>query len=555
MKKTIYSLRILLSTLFVAIFGMVLSAQVDVQMTWTPGAFAGEPGWEVINTNTNAVVFCEAAGGTVPASATLSLDTGVPYEVRGFDSYGDGWNGGNLSFTQAGFPLFSTNGPPNAGFSPYTNSCNGIPSPVTAPSAAILGTFEAILVTCEIDCVGEVNATTQFGLECEAFVDIPVPNLIDCEAGLEILFEENFDGCAQPSGWTTSHAPSPCATGLVSFDCTNVNGFFGTQNPDFSGCIAAMDDDSDINFIGQIIITSPAIDVSGGNATLSLDYSFLGFSANGWIEGWNGAAWVNLHNFNFVGFLDEVGTLSLDLSAFTNADFQFRAVYDDGGFWEYGMAFDNVVVSAPSNFAPVAINDYNGTTNASDFYGAGVTVVTWSLTTAEGFPVTCETVVTVEDLTPPVFTPCPDDIVVTLDPGDCVYYFSQLIEAEDDCPAAAFNYSDNVSTALGQGIACATWAIGDVLDNVYYKVYDGAEFQGGNVEAIDIMIDPLFAAGEMNVYFHSLDAFNCGAPPATFDPSQLTLLGGETVPVTSAGINNIVLANPVSSFICFFCSI
>ena len=57
MKKTIYSLRILLSTLLVGLFGMALTAQVDVEMVWSPGAFAGEPGWEVINTNTGAVIF------------------------------------------------------------------------------------------------------------------------------------------------------------------------------------------------------------------------------------------------------------------------------------------------------------------------------------------------------------------------------------------------------------------------------------------------------------------------------------------------------------------
>ena len=63
-------------------------------------------------------------------------------------------------------------------------------------------------------------------------------------------------------------------------------------------------------------------------------------------------------------------------------------------------------------------NDYNGTANASDVYPVGTTTVTWTATDGWGNSSTCETYVTVDDVTDP-FIACPSNISVQSEPGLC----------------------------------------------------------------------------------------------------------------------------------------
>lgn len=126
----------------------VALAQTNVNIAWTFGSWPGEIGFEVINTGNNTVVLCYQPGD-LGGSANISLPAlpdGV-YEVRGFDGYGDGWNGASVVFSAGGDQLLSSDGPPSdcgffGGCDPAPNVCNGIPSSVAAGGAAILGTFE-----------------------------------------------------------------------------------------------------------------------------------------------------------------------------------------------------------------------------------------------------------------------------------------------------------------------------------------------------------------------------------------------------------------------------
>ena len=65
-----------------------------------------------------------------------------------------------------------------------------------------------------------------------------------------------------------------------------------------------------------------------------------------------------------------------------------------------------------------ATNDYNNTSDASDTYPVGSTVITWSVTDAGGNTATCTHTVTVNDTEPPVIT-CPGDITTNNDLGVC----------------------------------------------------------------------------------------------------------------------------------------
>ena len=90
----------------------------------------------------------------------------------------------------------------------------------------------------------------------------------------------------------------------------------------------------------------------------------------------------------------------------------------------------NATTMGPCN-NPV-INDFNGTTDASGIYPVGTTTVTFSTTDDFGNPLSCSVDVTVNDTEGPTFTGC-DDLLITLDPGDCcqTIYFDPM--AEDNC--------------------------------------------------------------------------------------------------------------------------
>ncbi len=213
MRNMSYTFR-MFCALSLALMSWGANAQVNITMNWTTGAFAGEPGWEVIRVATNTTVFCEQSGGAVPvAGATvLNLAPGT-YEVRGYDSFGDSWNGGLLTFSQGAFQIFSTSGPGNFGFSPGDNACPG-PSPVNGQSSAILGTFNVVAPSCAITCPASITVNNTPGL-CGANVTIPQPAT---------------SGCAQaPAGFQTFSSPVTAlnfvASNLVATSATVPGGF------------------------------------------------------------------------------------------------------------------------------------------------------------------------------------------------------------------------------------------------------------------------------------------------------------------------------------------
>jgi hypothetical protein len=260
---------------------MVMFAQVPVYVNYNAGTYAYEPGYEIIGTN-GVVYACLQSGLGIGASQTISIPYGT-YEVRGFDNFGDGWNGGSLAVEYLGQPIFTTSGPPNGGYYPSDNSCNGIPSPVNNIGSSILGTFTLAPVTCQMTCPADVTVDNDPGT-CEANVTVGQPTTSEC-AGTETVYTQDFNGCAQPTGWTLStstgtyNTAGPCGTSLFSFECANTSSFFGTANPNFTGCIAIIADDDVSAFVGTATMTSPVINLSAGGASLSFDYSVYSSSS------------------------------------------------------------------------------------------------------------------------------------------------------------------------------------------------------------------------------------------------------------------------------------
>ncbi len=206
----IYQFRTLLTALFMVATTIVMFSQTyPVSMTYTWGSWYGEPGWEIVQVSNGAVVNCEAAGGTYPANGSvqnLNLAAGQ-YQVRGFDSYGDGWNGCTLKFVEYGLTLFD-GGLVSGGI---TNTCPG-------PSAGyvIVGTFTVLAPSaCAITCPPNITVNNDPGV-CTANVTVPAPVLSQCTNATVV---NNFNNTNNASG------VYPIGTTSVKWTAQEPNGF------------------------------------------------------------------------------------------------------------------------------------------------------------------------------------------------------------------------------------------------------------------------------------------------------------------------------------------
>ena len=116
------------------------------------------------------------------------------------------------------------------------------------------------------------------------------------------------------------------------------------------------------------------------------------------------------------------------------------------------------------------VNDYNNTADASDFYGVGETVVTFT-TFSGGFPSTCQTTITVADAEAPTFDPCPSDLVFNLDPGLCGTIISYEVDAFDNCPPSS-NFYQIGNPSISQAINCNNWGAGITNLNYHYRTFN-----------------------------------------------------------------------------------
>jgi len=116
-------------------------------------------------------------------------------------------------------------------------------------------------------------------------------------------------------------------------------------------------------------------------------------------------------------------------------------------------------------------NSFTSTNNASGSYPVGTTIVTWTVTYADGSTDTCNQTITVIDTIPPVII-CPTNLVQITDAGAC--YATVTITdptATDNCSATfTFNgvRSDSLplSAPYPVGVTTITWTATDVNGNV-----------------------------------------------------------------------------------------
>ena len=242
-----------------------------------------------------------------------------------------------------------------------------------------------------------VIATSGGGGDCDASTTYREPSS-DCTG---VLFEATFNDCKIPSscGWSTTTTVTTFSNFIFKSDWLN-HPHVNFNDGDFDGsCFAFFDDDinSNIGFSGTITMTTPVIDLTGySGVTLDFDYNFYPFddsfpNANKGpndsqfdVEVFDGTNWVNVlsDDDNASGcFFNNVWStgnncltdFSTIVDTYSNANFQVKFIYTDGGTGDYtGMiAIDNVVVSATTHSGGCStFVDYYPDTDG-DGYGDG----------------------------------------------------------------------------------------------------------------------------------------------------------------------------------------
>ena len=165
-----------------------------------------------------------------------------------------------------------------------------------------------------------------------------------------VLLEEGFDDGVLPTDWAVEALPDNayaivgnCGTSLFSFTCQNGTTYNAPTNANWVGNIASInDDDAGPGQVGTGRLTTKKIDLSGaGGDELTFDYSVNNSGGEFAVEGYDGTSWIRLHTDTG----DNSASPIIDITAFSNANFQLRFEYDDGGAWAWGAGIDNIKVT------------------------------------------------------------------------------------------------------------------------------------------------------------------------------------------------------------------
>lgn len=143
-----YSGRLFISLLaiLIAFASNSATSQINLTLTTVTGSFVTEVGWQVVNTGTNVVYNCEPFGGTMQNNVTLNVPAGT-YQLRGWDSWGDGWNGCSVTikYQLSGILLVNAATLPAIGTAVTCAKTMTCPGPTaTCDTRQVLATFTVV---------------------------------------------------------------------------------------------------------------------------------------------------------------------------------------------------------------------------------------------------------------------------------------------------------------------------------------------------------------------------------------------------------------------------
>ncbi len=192
---------------------------------------------------------------------------------------------------------------------------------------------------------------------CQAiqFFDAPDPSCT-------FVFEEGFDDCALPFGWTTTNLVPSSGGYQSTWEFSDGDRFTSNYSPGTidGSCMAYFDDDLYSSTGGVMELITPVLDLTlYETLVLEFDYDFHSFdglklppyhsnNSSFNVEVYDGSSWINILSVTkpdtcfYADFWScPPPRFVLDLDAYRNTNFQVRFIYDDDGQWAGAVGIDN----------------------------------------------------------------------------------------------------------------------------------------------------------------------------------------------------------------------
>jgi predicted nucleic acid-binding Zn ribbon protein len=323
---------------------------------------------------------------------------------------------------------------------------------------------EAPEVTCPADITVNNDPTV-----CEALVNVDLPVSSD-ECGILSVVNDynNTDNATDiyPVGSTTVTWTITDIHGNVSTCSTNI-----TVVDDEVPSITCPNDISVLNDAGScdavINVPAPVVNDNCAVASVTNSYNNTSDASDTYPVGTTVVVWTvtDIHGNSSTCSMNVI-VIDPELPSITcSADITQTA---DAGVCE---AFVNVATPVVNDNCQVAsvVNNYNGTSDATDIYVVGTTTILWTVTDIYGNQSTCTQQITVTDNENPSIN-CTSDLTVNTDAGVCEAFVTIPSPSTDDnCQVATvvndYNNSNNASDVYPEGITIITWTVTDIHGN------------------------------------------------------------------------------------------
>ncbi len=300
------------------------------------------------------------------------------YTLDLYDTYGDGWNGNEITVWQAGVPV----GTYGANFTSSVNGgdsltgitldlCDGLPTYVTLSTLASWSQEMEFNLSNPLGAVqGIHNATTGLGQG-----DTLVMFNTDCSACPALIapFYESFDGTSTPTCWSQSAGlggPWLFSTSINSVNCAAI-----PDNTGNGGNYAWMDQSGSDD---SVSLEMPVIDVSG--LTTPYIEFYYAMCGSGYspvnitiIEYWDGMSWQTADTLDFAtnGWQKIEDTIPAGITYGGGLlKLRFRAESGGNSLDFYGdNGLDDIrIYEAPSCFTPSNLGATNITASSADIF-------------------------------------------------------------------------------------------------------------------------------------------------------------------------------------------
>lgn len=322
--------------------------------------------------------------------------------------------------------------------------------------------------TPSIVCPDNIDSNTDFSL-CGANLIIPIPEVSDNCPSQAIINNYNFSNDASgyfPIGTTEIIWTVTDQTGN-SDQCSQFISIADSQSPQII-CPDDIDVFTDNSVCGaNLIIDQPTVNDNCSIQLFSNDYNNSDDASGFYLVGTATITWTAFDEANNSSQCIQTVTVMDEVAPLLACP---EDIIDTAENNECGK---NLILDQPGvseNCSVISLsNDYNGTSNSSDYYPVGTTEIIWIAEDPSNNLSQCSQFITIEDLENPEIT-CPDDITILVENGLCDI---DLLIAEpvvtDNCSIDSYqndyNSSSNASDSYPVGSTTIQWTVNDINNN------------------------------------------------------------------------------------------